>query len=286
MSEVLISLIMPTYNSEKTIFDAVESVVLQDFQNVELLIIDGDSKDSTLSIINEIRGRSTLAITVVSEKDQGIYDAINKGVKMAKGEWIYVLGSDDRLFAPDVLSNVATALKNTDAEFVYGDVSMAGKKYLGEFDKAKLLSRNICQQAIFYKKVIFDFLGLFELRYKIYADYIFNIHCFFDERIKAQYIPITVADYSLEGLSGDKVDEMYVLDYADLLQTVVKGKIDNEVLYEQYAKCGLQLIYKSHIAKGLFWVTKAFLLTGKFNYLGMLLPKKIRKPLGIQTFWN
>ena len=288
MQKFLVSIILPTYNSEKTIQAALDSIFCQELKDYELIIIDGASKDTTLDIAKEAIGlvQSEISVTLISEKDEGIYDAINKGILHAQGKWIYILGSDDKLVSSSVLSSFKALVEVLDVQMVYGDVLMKGEIYLGKFDRLKLLHRNICQQAIFYKRELLEQHGLFNPRYKVYADYVYNIEIFFNEKISTGYIPLVVAEYSLDGLSSIEVDEMFVIDYPDMIQNLIKGKVSACVLYEQYAKCGLRLFYKSYYLKGMFYVAKAFLYSGEIKFILMLLPKIIRKPLGIHTFWN
>ena len=112
------SIVIATYNSAKTLRMSLESVLNQSFQDWECVIVDGASKDGTVEIIKEYSNKDA-RFRYISEPDNGIYDAFNKGWKMAKGEWVYYLGSDDLLMQDD-LSNL---LQNTGhADVLYGDV--------------------------------------------------------------------------------------------------------------------------------------------------------------------
>ncbi len=103
-----------------------------------------------MQIVEEMSSKYP-AIRFVSEKDKGIYDAMNKGVNLAKGEWLYFLGSDDRLFDNNVLNTIYQSVKDQNVDLVYGNIykEETGKLYDGSFDLDKLLKRNISHQAMF-----------------------------------------------------------------------------------------------------------------------------------------
>ena len=149
-SDPKISIIIPTYNASKTLSVALESILEQSFNDYEILIIDGLSTDHTVELA---KGYQDERIKIISEKDSGIYDAMNKGIRLAKGEWLYFLGSDDRLFDKDVLKKVSQWF-GQDYDVLYGNVvfSISQRVYDGRFSAQKLIARNICHQAIFTKK--------------------------------------------------------------------------------------------------------------------------------------
>src|ERR1700722_16529958 len=99
----LLSIIIPTYNSQNTILTALQSIVKQSFDDFEIIIVDGLSNDDTVTIVKNFQDDR---IKIISELDNGIYDAMNKGIDRAKGDWLYFLGSDDRLYNDTVLEDV------------------------------------------------------------------------------------------------------------------------------------------------------------------------------------
>lgn len=113
-----VSIITSCYNREETIRGAIESVLLQDYSDIEYIIIDGASKDNSLSVINEYKDKIT---KIVSEPDHGMYEAINKGIRLATGDIIGLVHSDDFLFANDTISRIVNEFKKTGADFIYGD---------------------------------------------------------------------------------------------------------------------------------------------------------------------
>ena len=205
----MISIIIPTYNSAKTIRLCLDSIVAQTYKDYEVLVMDGCSKDGTIDIVQAYNNEH---IRLYSEPDKGIYDAMNKGIKRAQGDWLYFLGSDDYLFAPDVLEKVTTEL-TVDYKIVYGDVesSHLQKEHNGEW-KAELIEYNRCHQAIFYHRSVFEKYGMYNLSYKLYADFIYNVRCFWLYEVPTKYINIVVAHFSDGGSSSTDDDPQFEKD--------------------------------------------------------------------------
>ena len=203
MQPPLITIIIPAWNAASCIREALNSLLQQSFTAFEVLVVDGVSKDNTVAIVQEVAARDN-RVRVVSEKDAGIYDAMNKGIRLAKGEWLYFLGADDALYNAKVLETVAPVLQASQAGFVYGNVLMGSTNhwYDGEFTYEKLLRRNISHQAIFYNQKVFSQVGLYDLAYKSHADWAFNINCFNTPGFITQYMPMLVANFSVGGTSS------------------------------------------------------------------------------------
>jgi glycosyltransferase involved in cell wall biosynthesis len=194
------SIIIPTYNSETTLHRCLDSILAQNFNDFEILIMDGLSSDSTLKIAQNYQDPR---IKIYSEKDAGIYDAMNKGIKASGGKWLYFLGSDDHLYNNTVLSSIYTHIENMTPDVIYGNVvsPILSGKYNGKYDYAKIYKENICHQAIFFKKQLFDKTGPFNLKYKILADYDHNLKWFLNKKTKIAYIPDIIANYDSKGIS-------------------------------------------------------------------------------------
>jgi glycosyltransferase involved in cell wall biosynthesis len=211
LKKPLFSIIIPTYNSEATLSRALESVLNQTFKNYEILIMDGLSQDDTPCIV-ETYQKQCQNIKWFSQSDDGIYDAMNKGVNQSKGEWLYFMGSDDYLFDVNVLSNVFDQLQNMVCDVVYGNVFYKSRNslYDGKFTYEKLTHENICHQAIFLKKAVFEMIGNFDLTYKTVADWQHNVRWFYNTNIKHQYINLTIAEYSDGGYSSQHKDHKFL----------------------------------------------------------------------------
>ncbi len=209
----LISIIIPTYNSTSTIKNCLDSISKQDFNDYEVIIIDGDSTDETIDIVKSYE--MLPALKLYSEPDKGIYDAMNKGILNAEGEYLYFLGSDDSLYNENVLSLIAGQLKKTNAKVLYGNVMMQrhnknineGFIHAGEFDLKRLLSDNICHQSIFYHNVVFKSIGDFSLKYPVFADYDLNLRCF--ANYKFHYTNTIIANFTIGGTSSLVTDTLF-----------------------------------------------------------------------------
>jgi glycosyltransferase involved in cell wall biosynthesis len=222
------SIVIPTLNSAATLDAALESVAGQDCRDFEVIVSDGVSTDGTLALASEYQARLG-ALTILSRQDDGVYDAINRGIAVARGSWVYVLGSDDRLHAPGVLSRFRDELAKSPEPLVYGDVivrgwtpfGVDGERYDGEFTLARLTTRNICQQAVFYRRELFDHVGQFEQRYRVVADWHFALRVF--ARHPTRWVDVVVCDFAGGGLSSREADLAFARDCPDLLLRMLMG---------------------------------------------------------------
>lgn len=206
-----ISVITPSFNSSKYIERAIESVLQQNYENCEHIIVDGGSTDQTLNILKRYQH-----LKWISEPDKGIYDAMNKGIKLAEGEWIFFLGSDDTFHSSQVLEHIFEDSDNDSFDVLYGNVKsdhFINKSpdgiYDGSFSVDKLLHRNICHQGVFVRKEVFFKHGPFDLHYPVYADWVFNLKWFLDSSIKKKFCDIIVTDYSAGGFSAVQEDPAF-----------------------------------------------------------------------------
>lgn len=203
----LITIIIVTYNAEKYIGSALESLISRINEQTEIVIIDGLSTDNTINIINKFEKHIS---TFISEKDYGIYDAMNKGISIASGKYVLFLGADDQLIIN--LQELSNILIDNETIY-YGDVilSPSDKIYGGKFNTAKLLNRNICHQSIFYPIAVFKEYQ-FENNYKLMEDYVMNLKLWASKKFKFRYINKTISVYSVEGLSSTNVDFAFKKD--------------------------------------------------------------------------
>lgn len=210
----MISIVMPTFNCESVLIRALESIAHQRYLRKELIVIDGGSTDNTLNLLGQF---GDVINEWVTEPDLGIYDAMNKGVKIAKGDWIYFMGADDILV--NCLHKVATQLKSPKIIY-YGDVYLPEKNkvYSGSFKWHTLVTKNINHQSIFYPRQVFDQYK-FDLKYPILADYDLNIRIWGDRKFKFKYVPILVALHNAKGVSSYKTDEAFQADKPSLISS-------------------------------------------------------------------
>lgn len=240
-----LSIIIPTFNSSRTLRRTLDSIFSQTFRDYEVLVMDGASSDDTVKIA-ESYGDSR--IKVFSEPDKGIYDAMNKGVAKSKGEWLYFLGSDDWLLGNSVLKTVFETENIDGYDVVYGDADCS-KGFLrgrGEWVMNDL-DFNRCHQAIFYKRIFLVKVGGYDIRYRIVADYDLNLKWFLNDKYKHKYIDLIVAHFSDGGVSSNQYDDAFSKDFERIVLSRGIKKMSNE----QRKVYFVRLLRKSFIGKGL-----------------------------------
>ena len=173
-----VSIITVSYNSARTIRATIESVLSQDYPNLEYLVVDGGSTDGTVAILREYADRIT---RWVSEKDEGMYDAMNKGIAMATGDVIGILNSDDTYMTNYVVSKMMQALTAAQADVVFADLILVDQhhpeKVLRYYDSGNFKPSKFrygwmpAHPTVFIRKPIYDAVGPFVTDYKIAADY-------------------------------------------------------------------------------------------------------------------
>ncbi len=215
-----ISIITPTLNAGKTLEACILSVVNQTYLNKEYMIIDGLSTDGTLGIVKKYADIYPY-IKWISEKDEGIYDAMNKGIDLSSGEWIYFLGADDSFYSDSVLDDIFNQEGISNLDVIYGNVQWdaAEREYDGPFSKLDLLRKNICHQAIFTRKSVFDKIGKFDTNYQIWADWVFNMKWFNIKYIRHRYINKIIAKYGREGTSSNNYDSYFIQNKDSIIET-------------------------------------------------------------------
>lgn len=205
----LITIIIPTYNSERTVRAALESVHSQTFQEWECVVVDGASKDDTITIVKEFC-KIDNRFRYISEKDHGIYDAFNKGWKMAKSPWVHYLGSDDRL--------TKTGFKELFEQPLNADLIGGGVYLVRDGEKDKLQFTNGiggCHQGFITKRTVIERLNGFDERYKIFADKDLLIRIekagykVFNYRIPLAYFYIGGVSQSLKSLKTITIERYY-----------------------------------------------------------------------------
>ncbi len=206
MNNPFFSIIIPSLNSSRTIRRSLDSIIHQNFLDFEILIIDGNSIDDTISVINSY---NDFRIKLFSGFDRGIYDAMNKGLQWAQGNWLYFMGSDDYLHDEFVLSDIQKFITSSRNKVVYGNVKVHGETgwanhgelYGGEFEFRKFYKSNICHQSIFYNRgFILENSIKYNLRFPICADWDFNFQCW--NQTKFEYTSRVIAVFQAGGISS------------------------------------------------------------------------------------
>ena len=241
-----LSIIIPTYNSASTLSKTLESIIEQDFLDMECWLIDGVSTDNTLNLIKEFCKKHTF-IKYISEPDSGIYDAMNKGIDLAKGDYLYFMGSDDTFYNFNLLNDLWLLDCFGKTDFIYGDVVFKHSKirYGEEKNYLKLIKNleNVCHQSIFYSRKIFLKIGIYDLRFPIYADFNFNIKCFKDVDISKKYVEKVICTFNEKGTSYsarhkdnylEQVHHLYVSENEDVVALYNTVKILEHNLISLY----------------------------------------------------
>lgn len=201
-----VTILTATYNSEKTLEYTIRSVIEQDYPDIEYIIIDGDSKDRTLEIIEEYQD---YGIVYISEPDNGLYDALNKGINMATGDYVYVLGSDDMLASSSIISKVVAQLDDS-VDVLSGRVMLVddcnGKSFpinnYVQRNKENYTGGNPPHQAIFIKRNLLEKYK-FDTKYRIASDYKLFLQVYYDEEVNIKYIDKIIAFFASGGVSRD-----------------------------------------------------------------------------------
>lgn len=180
-----------------------------------MIVLDGASTDDTLDSIKKYES----GLKLVSEKDGGVYHAFNKGIDLATGQYLYFIGAGDKL-REGVLETVSEFLPPDVPAFVYGDAYVVKEQiqYGGEYDESRLQKQNICHQAAFYHRDIFELVGKYDLRYSIFSDWALNLKCFGDRRVKKQYLQRVIVDFEGGGLSSTDGDADFKKDFPRLVR--------------------------------------------------------------------
>lgn len=228
----LITIATVTFNAAHCLPKAIESVATQRYLGVEHVIVDGGSTDGTVEILQAL---STCIDYWVSEPDDGVYDAMNKALSLASGDWILFLGADDVLF--DVLDDVVPRLLDKNAVY-YGNVRLKSSRasYLGRFSRYKLMQSNIPHQAIFYPRSAYS-TRRYDPTYRALADHKYNIELWASAG-PFVYLPLDIALFDDEGLSsrGDAVFDRDRLE-------IIKANFGRRYFWLKKARNILAFIY-------------------------------------------
>lgn len=205
-----VSIITITYNSAATVEDTIRSVVSQDYPDIEYLIIDGKSKDATLEIVSRYQDRIS---KVISEKDKGLYDALNKGIRHATGDIIGMLHSDDLYANPQVISKVVdTFRKNPESKGVYADLV-----FVNRHDTSKVMRTWASGQyrdgdflkgwmpphpTFFVRKECYEQFGGFNTELRLSADYELMLRLIHKNKIGLAYLPEVIVKMRMGGVSN------------------------------------------------------------------------------------
>ena len=269
----LISVITCVFNGEKTIEDTILSVINQDYEKFEYLIIDGNSNDGTLRIAKSY-SKLDSRIKIISEKDNGIYDAYNKGLRNSSGEIILFVNADDFLF-PKALSNISKNFDLENYQLFAASIAMVNEEdeYYKEHLRSTIIKHSktnptVLTPGICFAKNVFLEIGIFDISYKICADFDFINRCL-NKGVKIQYSDLLINHMREGGISSnnkfeflkkteqfkasrnnsEKLDIQFALKlFVRFIKTILLGSI-----FKNKLKAKKKEIQDLYVSKNIFW---------------------------------
>lgn len=244
-----ISIITATYNSGKTVGDTLKSVLVQTYHDYELLVVDGASKDNTLEVVKKMEPLFEGRMRYISEPDKGSYDAMNKGIRMATGDVIGILNSDDFYTSDDALACIAWTLENEKVDAVYGDIHYVDDEDLKKcvrYYSSKPFRRWMMRlgfmpahPSFYCRKEVYEKYGAFDAEnYRVAADFENLLRLIFVNKIKTHYISKDFVTMRTGGASNSGLES-----HKRIMRDHLKALKKNGV-YSNFFLLGLRYIYK------------------------------------------
>jgi len=229
-----ISIITAAYNSAETIRDTIESVLIQTYPDIEYIIVDGLSKDNTVAIVKEYMPRFNGRMLWVSEKDKGMYDAMNKGIRMATGEVVGIINSDDFYYRDNVIAKIVKVFEDQKVEATFADVRFVNPDNLDKTVRY-YSSRNFSPKrfrfglmpahpTFFTYKKFFDLFGYYQTDYKIAADYELLIRFLYIHKLNYFYLPLDIMKMRTGGASTASIKSNLLLN-----KEIIRGCRENGI---------------------------------------------------------
>ncbi|MEY3051102.1 MAG: hypothetical protein RLY31_887 [Bacteroidota bacterium] len=219
-----ISIITVSYNSERTIEETIQCVLNQSYRDIEYIVVDGASKDSTPQIIQRYSDRIS---KVIIEPDYGIYDAMNKGIRSATGDVIGFLNADDAYVGSRVLERVAQAFKDNDVDSVYGDLCYVNEEDTNDIIRfwraGKFTQRNFLNgwmpphPTFFVKRAAFEKHGVFDPTFRFAGDYELILRLLYRHHISTHYIPFCMVKMRIGGAGNRWLENRLIANLEDRL---------------------------------------------------------------------
>lgn len=243
-----VSIITVSYNSAATLNDSIKSVLSQTYPDIEYIVVDGASKDGTLDIIKENEPLFKGRMKWVSEKDNGIYDAMNKGIRMASGDVVGILNSDDYFTSDDVIERMVVEFNNPQIDAVYGDIHFINdshpdkcvRYYSSKHFRPLWLRFGFmpAHPSFYCRREVYEKAGLYKTDYKIGADYDMMVRLFLVNRINGKYIPMDFVTMRTGGASTRDIKSRMQLVNEDVRACRENG------IYTNVLMISLKYLYK------------------------------------------
>lgn len=236
-----ISIITITYNSQKTLDDTIKSVLSQKYNDIEYIIVDGNSKDSTIDIVKSYGDKIS---KFVSEKDNGIYDAMNKGLRLATGDVVGILNSDDVYFDEHVIEKVMHKFQKENVDSVYGDLYYVKPENLNEvvryWKSSDFVKGSFAKgwhpphPSFFVKREVYEKYGTFDLNMKVSADFELMLRFLEKFKISTLYLPEVIVRMRIGGESNRSIGNI-IKGNRSILKAFEKNQVKvNKLLYPFY----------------------------------------------------
>lgn len=232
-----VSIITVTYNSANTLTDTIQSVLAQTYRDIEYIIIDGGSKDSTLDIVRQYESDFEGRLKWISESDKGIYDAMNKGIRLATGDVVGILNSDDFYTSPNVVNQLVRYFDNSDIDAVYGDIHFVNSNCLEKcvryYSSRRFHPRWLrfgfmpAHPSFYCKREVFEKAGFYKTDYSIGSDYEMMVRLFYGFHIRTKYLPIDFVTMRTGGASTRNVQSRLALIKDDVRSCRENGVYTN-----------------------------------------------------------
>ena len=243
-----VSIITATYNSGQTLGDTMKSVLGQTYYDIEYIVVDGASKDNTIDVIHQYESQFEGRLKWISEKDNGIYDAMNKGIRMATGDVVGILNSDDYFTSEDVIEQMVSAFSNAKIDAVYGDIHFI---HDGQPDKCVRYYSSKpfrplwlrfgfmpAHPSFYCRREVFENAGLYKTDYKIGSDYEMMVRLFLVHKIKSQYLQKDFVTMRTGGASTRNIQSRL-----QLIKDDVRGCRENGIYTNPMMIC-VKFLYK------------------------------------------
>ena len=265
----MISIITINKNNAEGLKQTIKSVIDQTYRLVDFIVVDGDSTDGSKQVVDEFKGQLAVAL---SEPDTGIYNAMNKGIRMAKGDYLLFLNSGDKLLNNDVLTNIAPLL-NT-ADIISGNIVIEDEKGIthrclsqDEISWRYFSAMSLYHQATFISKKTFDTYGLYDERFKLGGDYEFFIRIFFKYNASYKHIPEFVSYFKSDGISNNSAYAELNKKEAQLAREYNLSKQVLTVFAEQleFERSNMHWLYLKSRSSALYRRTFAFLYALRYH---------------------
>lgn len=214
MTKFKVTIIITTYNAGKFIEGCLQSIAGLQMPSLQVIVKDGGSRDETLALLEPFRQHIDI---LISEKDKGIYDGMNKALPYIKGNWVLFLGADDRLL-PSFAAFVQQ-LQNTDTIY-YGDCETPAGILGDPFSAYRLTKMNACHQGILYPAAVFQQYQ-YQPQYTVNADHVLNMQCWGDPSYKKKYLPIRVSHFDNAGFSSYTTDHIFLEHKPQLIKQLL-----------------------------------------------------------------